>query len=134
MENSLLSQSGLFDEGYQESIGGAEGAGNITNPFLKGSALEGLTGQEFVQKLVPAAIGLIFVAGFIFFIFMFLWGAVSWIISGGDKGTVESARGKITNSIVGLVLLLSSLALVKVIEAFFGIDILSIDIGPLVIQ
>lgn len=108
--------------------------GTFTNPFLKETALDGLTGQSFIEKLIPAAIGLVFVAGFIFFFFMFLFGSVSWIISGGDKGAVESSRGKITNALIGVVLLLSSIALVKVVEVFFGVNILSIDIGPLTIQ
>ena len=65
---------------------------------------------------------------------MLLWGAISWILSGGDKAGLESAKGRITNAIVGFVLLIGTFAIVKLIETFFGIDILSIDIGPLVIQ
>jgi hypothetical protein len=66
--------------------------------------------------------------------FMFIWGAVSWILSGGDKAKIESAKGKITSALVGLVLMIATFAIVKLIETFFGINILSIDIGPLVIQ
>lgn len=119
-----------------QSDPGSNGGGgtNITNPFLKGSALEGLTGQDFIAKFIPNAIGLVLVVGLVFFFFMLVWGAISWILSGGDKAGLESAKGRITNSIVGVILLLSTFALVKIIESFFGIDILSIDIGPLVIQ
>lgn len=105
---------------------------NITNPVL--GNLNSLSGQDFVSQFLPKAIGLLFVFGGIAFFFMLVWGAVSWILSGGDKAHLESAKGRITNAIIGLVLLIASIAIVKLIEAFFGIDILSIDIGPLVIQ
>lgn len=104
------------------------------NPLLKGGALENLTGLSFVQKAVPAAIGLIFVVGIIFFLFMMLLGAITWISSGGDKAAIEGARGRITNAAIGVVLLLSTFALFKIIESFFGINILTIDIGPLIIR
>ena len=119
----------------QDPGSGGVGRGTkIVNPFLKDSALENFSGLEFIEKFIPATIGLVLVAGLTFFVFMFLWGAISWILSGGDKGGVESARSRITNSLVGVVLLLSTFAVIKLVEFFFGIDILSIDIGPLVIQ
>lgn len=113
---------------------GEGGGTNITNPFLKGSSLENLDGQGFLSQFIPRIIGWIFAFGAIAFFFMFVWGAISWILSGGDKAHVEAAKGRITNALVGIVLLITSIALIKLIEKFFGIDILLIDIGPLVIQ
>lgn len=107
--------------------------GTLKNPLI-GDSLNSLTGADFVATLVPKLIGLLFVFGSIAFFFMFLWGAVSYILSGGDKSHMEIARSKITNAFVGIVLLFGSFAIVKLVEAFFGVDILSIDIGPLVIQ
>ena len=112
----------------------AQGDAVFKNPFLNESPLEGITGLNFIQKFLPAAVGLIFVVGFIFFLFMMLIGAIGWISSGGDKTAIEAARGKITNAILGTVILISVFALIKLIEYFFGINILTIDIGPLIIQ
>ena len=103
------------------------------NPIL-GDNLQGLTGEEFFQKLLPALVGLGFVVGIVIFFFVMLLGAIQWITSGGDKAGVEGARGKIMNAIIGIVILFSLLAIVKLIESFFGIDILTIDIGPLKIE
>ena len=115
----------------------AGAGGNITNPLL-GPALESSLSSDdpsnFLGLVLPNFIGLVMVAGAVFFVFMILWGAVQWILSGGDKAAIEGARGRITSALVGIILLLSSFALIKIIETFFGIDILSIDIGPLVIQ
>lgn len=108
---------------------------DITNPALGNlNNLGGTDGIGYFQKLLPNLMGLLLVGGTIIFLFMLLWGAVTWILSGGDKAKIESARGRITSALVGLVLMLSTFAIVKLIETFFGIDILSIDIGPLIIQ
>lgn len=104
----------------------------LKNPVL--GSLGNQTGESFIQKALPAGIGWLLVAGGLFFVFMMLWGGVTWILSGGDKAGVEASRGRITNALVGLVLLLSTFAVVKLVETFFGIDILTIDMGPLVIE
>ena len=115
------------------------GSGTITNPLFKGKLYEGLVsyqsgGSAFFELILPKLVGISLVIGSVSFFFMFLWGGVSWILSGGDKGHVEAARSRITNALIGFVLMISVFALAKLIEAFFGINILSIDIGPLIIQ
>ncbi len=108
--------------------------GEFTNPFLKDSTLENMTGESFISLFIPKAVGLVFVFGVLVFFFILLWGAISWILSGGDKQALEAAKSKITHAIVGFVLLLATFAIIKLIQAFFGISILSIDIGPLIIR
>jgi len=119
-------------------LAGAPGGGTeIKNPVL-GDGLQSLFSggdpSAFLGVYIPKFIGLLFVFGSLAFFFMFIWGAITWILSGGDKAGVENARGRITNALIGFILLIATFAIVKLIEAFFGIDILSIDIGPLVIQ
>jgi len=106
----------------------------ISNKALEGSPLQGLTGEGFFGKLLPALVGLLLVGGILIFFFYMLIGAIQWIVSGGDKAALESSRGKISSAIVGLVILFSTFAIIKLIEAFFGVDILTIDIGPFKIQ
>lgn len=72
--------------------------------------------------------------GALIFFFMMIFGAIQWISSGGDKAALESARGKLTGAIIGFAILLAVFALIKVIEGFFGVNILILDIGPLQIQ
>lgn len=125
-----------YEINYLASGGSAP---TINNPLFKGTTYEGLVagtggGSAFLNLILPSFIGMIFVVGIVSFMFIFLVGAVSWILSGGDKAHVESAKAKITNALIGIVLLFSSIAVVKLVEFFFGIDILLIDIGPLVIQ
>jgi len=105
----------------------------ITNPVL-GPGLRGLTGSEFFSTFIPRAVGLIFVVGGILFFFMFVVGAIQWITSGGDKTALEGARGKITNALIGIILLLVSFAIIRLIQTFFGVDILELDILRLKIE
>lgn len=108
---------------------------NFTNPVV-GSSLKNFesgSADSFLEKFIPNGVGLLFVAGAVFFFFQLLWGAASWILSGGDKGSLESAKSRLTNAAIGFVLLIASFAIIGFIEDFFKIKILSIDIGPLFI-
>ncbi|HJX59325.1 hypothetical protein A2V61_01780 [Candidatus Woesebacteria bacterium RBG_19FT_COMBO_47_8] len=108
-------------------------AQEINNPAL-GPALQGKSGAGFFQAFIPSLVGIAFVIGTLVFFFVMLAGAIQWITSGGDKAGLEGARGKIVNALVGFIVLLATFALLKVIEDFFGINILTLDIGPLQIQ
>jgi len=60
--------------------------------------------------------------GFILAFFFLLQGAFQWISSGGDESKVESARNRITQAIIGLVLLVSVWALYVFVGDFIGLD------------
>lgn len=99
-------------------------AQKIENPV--GPSFE--SGASFFQSFIPALIGIGFVLGVLFFFFYMIIGAIQWITSGGDKAALEGARGKLTSAIVGVIILLSLFALLKIVEDFFGINILTLDI------
>lgn len=100
----------------------------ITNPAL-GDVIRNKKGDEFVAGLIPAIISLGILAGILIFVAVMILGAMQWMNSGGDKAAIEGARGKVVNAFFGLVLLFSVFALLQVIEHFFGLKILSIDIN-----
>lgn len=62
-------------------------------------------GAEGLSTVISNAISLIFTVAIILFVFMVLISAVQWILSGGDKEAVASARGRLTSAIIGLVIL-----------------------------
>jgi len=110
---------------------------SLNNPVLNPTLQDILVNRsptEFFAIILPNLIGLSFVIGVIIFLFVMIIGAIQWIISGGDKAAIESARGKITNALVGIVILFSLFALLKLIEDFFGINILALDLGILEIK
>jgi len=52
-----------------------------------------------------------------------IWGAIEWITSGGDSGKAQKARDKITQSLIGLIVLASTTAIFMAIQTFLGIEI-----------
>lgn len=105
----------------------------ISNPAL-GPGLQGKGGVAFFSESIPRVLGLGFLIGVLFFFFIMIVGAIQWISSGGDKTAIEGARGKIVNALVGIVILFSLFAFLKIIGDFFGFNILTLDIRPLVVQ
>lgn len=74
---------------------------------------------SFVSKSFSAVL---LVAGLATFMYL-VYGGIEWVMSGGDKGKLESARGKITNGVVGLAIVASAWAVYLIIDYFFGIGI-----------
>lgn len=74
---------------------------------------------SFVSKSISA---IILVAGLATFMYL-VYGGVTWISSGGDKGKIEEARAKITNGIIGLAIVASAWAVYLLLDYFFGIGI-----------
>ncbi len=107
------------------------GTTSIQNPIL--GNLNNQTGVSFFQKFIPNLITLGLIIGAVFFLFILIIGAIQWISSGGDKTALEEAKHKITNAIVGIIILFSVFAILKITENFFGISILTLDIGSLAI-
>jgi len=106
--------------------------GSIVNPTLGDLGKE--TGVSFFQKLIPALVNILLIGGALVFFFVLVTGAIQWISSGGDKQAIENARSKITNALIGIVILFTVFAIVRLIEYFFGISILTLDIASLTIQ
>lgn len=84
--------------------------------------------QITVQKYLVFAInGILIAAGIVAFFFL-LVGGMQWILAGGDKEGTEKARKRITAALVGLAVVFSAYALALLVEAIFGISILSFTI------
>lgn len=108
--------------------------GYINNPFL-GAALQNILattgGVGFLRVILPNSISLAFIVGSIVFLFMLIFGAIQWMMAGSDKGAMEAARTKLANAIIGIIVLFCVYAIVSVVNTFFNLDILTIDIGAL---
>lgn len=65
-----------------------------------------------------------FIAGLLMF-FNLVLGGIQWISSGGDAKALDAARGRITNSIIGLIIVVAAFATALILEQVFGINIVS---------
>lgn len=98
---------------------------------FRGQGPLGLEGRASSASLitfagfVSAAIGIITIIGTIWFVFLFITGAISIISSGGDKQKVSEARTRITTGIIGLVVLVSSIFIIDLLGSLIGLDILN---------
>jgi hypothetical protein len=107
----------------QQSLGRI-GEGQGLGPF-SGIALSQSEAARKFGGAISAIVGLLTVVAGIYFIFQFVIGGVQWISSGGDKAGIASAQGKITQALIGFVLIAASIAIVKILGQFLGFDILN---------
>lgn len=94
------------------------------NPTGEFGKLQDLT----VSGIVSGAIRLVLIVAAIVFFFILVVGGIRWIVSGGDKAQTEGARNQITAALVGLVIVFAAWAIIKLIQTFFGIDILQLSL------
>jgi len=102
----------------------------ILNPALS-SNLQNTNGVQFFAKLLPALINLAFAIGAMVFVFMLILGGIQWITAGGDKAALESAKGRVMNALIGVLILFSLYAILNLVGLFFGINFTQINIGAL---
>ena len=72
---------------------------------------------SLIQGLVTASVVIGALAAFIYLIL----GGFQWITSGGDKTKTEEAQKKITNAIIGLIIIAAAYAIINVVTVFLGI-------------
>lgn len=92
-----------------------------------GPGFEGLLNITLVS-ILQGAIRLILIAAAIIFFFVLVIGGIQWITSGGDKAGTETARKRITNALIGLAIVFAAWAIIALINALFGVDILNLQI------
>jgi hypothetical protein len=96
---------------------------NLEPPVDSGfTNLTTLDAAEIISRLI----GIVLVVAAIIFFFVLIIGGIRWILSGGDKGQTEAARAQITAAIVGLVIVFAAWAITKLVQSFFGVNILSL--------
>lgn len=84
-----------------------------------------IKGIDNIVSVIRAIIQFILVVAFVLAFIMLLIGGIRWITAGGDEKAVGSARNMITAALIGLVVVLVAYALIKLVETFFGVNIIS---------
>lgn len=76
------------------------------------------------NQFISAVIGVLTIVAGLWFIFVFISGAISMISSGGDKGALESARKKIFGALVGLAVVIASVFLIDLVGKILGVNLI----------
>ena len=85
-----------------------------------------------VGSIISGAIQLILIVAALIFFFLLIIGGIRWMTAGGDKEKAGAARGQLTSALIGLAIVFAAWAIIRLIEALFGISILSgLTIPPL---
>lgn len=95
--------------------------GEDLGPFGIGATED--IGSRFAGA-ISSIIGFLTIVAGLFFIFQFIIGAIQWLASGGDKAGLQASRDKITNSLIGLILMVAAIAIISLLGEFLGFKIL----------
>lgn len=79
-----------------------------------------LTAGSF-SNVVSAVITLLLIAAVVISLVFLIWGGIKWILSGGDKTAVESARNHIIGAIVGLVIAFAAFFVLRIVLNVFNL-------------
>ena len=90
-------------------------------PKFGGSSLCTLKANNFGAVISNVITTLVVIAIIIAVIFL-VWGGIKWIMSGGDKAKVESARNTIIGGIVGLILVFLAYFIITLVAGLFGVN------------
>ena len=94
----------------------------ISNPAIPNLGSDG--GSALAKYLAIIWKVLIIFGGLMVFL-QLVWGALNWILSGSNPDRLKRAKDQMFNGIFGLVILVLSYAIVKLISTFTGLNILN---------
>lgn len=97
---------------------------NATKQGDRGLKIDVKNPDNSLELVFKNFIVLLFTVGALGFIIMFVWGAVDWILSGGDKEKIAGARKRIVTAITGLVLLALTFVITIIIGQILGLKTL----------
>lgn len=120
---AILFQSNLISISYAQ--GNSDVGFIFSQPQgigVKSGIGQGVQAESLVQTILINVISIFFAVGGIGVVVYFIWGAVDWILSGGDKEKVAAARKKMTHAIIGLVLLSLSYVIINIIGGVVGFN------------
>lgn len=87
-----------------------------------------------IPAMVPVIIQVILIVAALIALIFLIIGGIKWITAGGDKAATESARGTITSAIIGLVIVFAAWAIIRLLELFFGISILTLTLPEIELE
>ena len=100
----------------------------INNPALPGIVNKKTTdAPALFGKFIANLVGVLLIIATILALGQLLQGGIQWITSGGDKTALEGARDRITNALIGLVLVFAAWSIYLVILRFLGISLIGDD-------
>ena len=98
--------------------------GKIYNPLLTGTPIGGGGTEGATQTigiLITNILNAMLMAGAVMLLIMIVWSGISWISSGADKERLQAAQKRLTNAIIGFIVLICVFAIANFIGSIFGL-------------
>lgn len=90
----------------------------ITGPGLQPTSQEGSVGQ--LETIISNVIGFITIVAAIFFVFQIIFAGYAFMSAQGDEKKLESARQKLTQSILGLTIVVIAFGVTAFVSSLLG--------------
>lgn len=74
------------------------------------------------EKIISLGLTVFFIAGILIALIFLIYAGIQWIMSGGDKQKLQSARTQVIYSILGLVVIFVAILITQFIGALFNIS------------
>jgi len=81
-------------------------------------------GQDIGTFMQTVLSGILIIGALAVLLFL-VWGSVEWILSGGEKAKIETARNKITGAVAGFIVLSVSLVIFGIVQQIFHLHVVS---------
>lgn len=109
---------------YAQGLNIGQSAANLGVPYATANSANSANYRQGFANILSTVVSLAMAVAAIVLFFMLIWGSLDWIMSGGDKGRLENARNKITQSLLGMLVLVAAIALFIFVQYILGICIL----------
>lgn len=110
------------------TITGGGGGGNAAIGTINpGQSVPSVSGDPsaFVASLIRNSISLLIIVAFILDLIWTIIGGIRFITAGGDPKTTGAAWSQIYWGMIGMVVVVGSFAIIKLVEIFFSVSIIS---------
>jgi hypothetical protein len=84
-------------------------------------------GMGQLQRAIRWGVTALFIGATLLALAFLIMGGIQWIMSGGDKAAIESARKKIVWAVIGLIVTFGAYLVLNILGSFFGLNLLSPD-------
>lgn len=119
---TILAQTPSF------TVGSAGGGGSVDLGTINpGTSIPTVSGDpsSFVASAIRSSISLLIIVAFIVDLIWTIFGGIRFVTAGGDPKTVGAAWSQIYWGLIGMVVVMGSFAIIKLVETFFQVSIIS---------
>lgn len=77
-----------------------------------------------MSKIIGNGINIFIIIAIVLCIISVVWAGIQWTSSSGNKEKIASARARLTWSLIGLIIVLTSFFIVKIVGGIFNVNLI----------